>query len=83
MPIYEYQCSTCGDVIEALQRLSDPPLQTCGEHCACGDGAGAVQRVLSVTNISGGARSEGAFSAGADPAMCGSCGRAPGSCAYD
>lgn len=29
MPIYEYQCEACKDVIEAQQSLSDKPLTTC------------------------------------------------------
>ncbi len=29
MPIYEYQCEACQDVIEAQQSLSDKPLTTC------------------------------------------------------
>jgi len=29
MPIYEYQCEACHDVIEAQQSLSDKPLTTC------------------------------------------------------
>lgn len=32
MPIYEYQCLECGKRIEAIQRMSDPPLATC-PHC--------------------------------------------------
>ena len=32
MPIYEYQCLTCGKQTEVLQRLSDAPLETC-EDC--------------------------------------------------
>ena len=32
MPIYEYQCTECGDRIETMQRISDPPLTTC-EKC--------------------------------------------------
>ena len=32
MPIYEYQCTSCGDVSEVLQRMSDSPLTTC-EDC--------------------------------------------------
>lgn len=31
MPIYEYQCQACGERLEALQRLSEPPLATCAE----------------------------------------------------
>ena len=33
MPIYEYQCAACGDLHEALQKISDPPLTDCP---ACG-----------------------------------------------
>ena len=29
MPIYEYVCSECGHALEALQKISDTPLQTC------------------------------------------------------
>jgi len=29
MPIYEYQCQSCGHEHEALQKLSDQPLITC------------------------------------------------------
>lgn len=29
MPVYEYECTECGKVEEALQKLSDPPLQKC------------------------------------------------------
>lgn len=31
MPIYEYQCQACDHRLEALQRLSEPPLTTCPE----------------------------------------------------
>jgi putative FmdB family regulatory protein len=29
MPIYEYQCEACGQITEAWQKFSDPPLTTC------------------------------------------------------
>jgi putative FmdB family regulatory protein len=29
MPIYEYQCKDCGNRLEALQKISDAPLQEC------------------------------------------------------
>lgn len=29
MPLYEYQCQSCGERSEVLQRMSDPPLETC------------------------------------------------------
>lgn len=34
MPIYEYQCKSCGHDMEALQKMSDAPLVTCP---ACGE----------------------------------------------
>lgn len=30
MPLYEYQCTDCGERVEIIQRLSDPP----PAHCA-------------------------------------------------
>ena len=30
MPVYEYQCSQCGEITEAWQKFSDLPLTTCG-----------------------------------------------------
>lgn len=32
MPIYEYQCSSCNQRTEAIQRLDEPPLAIC-PHC--------------------------------------------------
>ncbi len=29
MPIYEYKCSECGSIVEAMQKFSDPPLKEC------------------------------------------------------
>jgi putative FmdB family regulatory protein len=29
MPIYEYQCTSCGEVVEVLQKFSDAPLKKC------------------------------------------------------
>ena len=29
MPIYEYECSNCKFYVEALQKISDPPLRKC------------------------------------------------------
>jgi putative FmdB family regulatory protein len=29
VPIYEYQCADCGHQFEALQKLSDAPLEVC------------------------------------------------------
>lgn len=33
MPLYEYQCTQCGKVEEAIQKFSDAPLTTCN-HCS-------------------------------------------------
>ena len=33
MPIYEYQCQACQHEMEALRKISDPPLEACP---ACG-----------------------------------------------
>ena len=32
MPLYEYQCTQCGEIEEAIQKFSDAPLTTC-RHC--------------------------------------------------
>ncbi len=29
MPIYEYQCQSCGHIYEAIQKISDPALTDC------------------------------------------------------
>lgn len=29
MPLYEYKCQQCKTVLEALQKVSDPPLKNC------------------------------------------------------
>jgi putative FmdB family regulatory protein len=31
MPIYEYECTKCGKMTEAIQRFSDPPLTECSQ----------------------------------------------------
>lgn len=36
MPIYEYVCESCGELTEALRKISDPPLEICP---ACGETA--------------------------------------------
>lgn len=41
MPLYEYQCESCGTVFEVRQKFSDEPLKL---HEACG---GPVHRILS------------------------------------
>jgi len=41
LPLYEYQCSKCGERIEKIQKFSDPPLSVCPR---CG---GKLERLLS------------------------------------
>ncbi|MCK6529965.1 zinc ribbon domain-containing protein [Myxococcota bacterium] len=73
MPIYEYHCETCGERFETMQRLSDPPLETCGALCRDrGDGGGRVRRLMSVSNVGASGRGSGAgYEAG--PPECGRC----------
>jgi putative FmdB family regulatory protein len=41
MPIYEYQCAACGQVVERWQKISDSPLTECP---ACG---GSLHKIIS------------------------------------
>jgi putative FmdB family regulatory protein len=41
MPIYEYECTKCGKLSEAWQKISDPPLTECS---LC---AGRMKKVMS------------------------------------
>lgn len=41
MPLYEYQCQSCGDRTEVIQRMSDAPLTTCDD---CG---GDLKKLIS------------------------------------
>ncbi len=45
MPIYEYRCSDCDQVFEALQRVSEAPLDACRR---CG---GPARRIISAPAI--------------------------------
>ena len=42
MPFYEYQCKSCGRELEAMQKVSDPPMKKC-PHC----GKSQLQRLMS------------------------------------
>lgn len=46
MPIYEYKCGACGAVTDALQKISDPPLEICP---SCG--ASALKRLISAPSF--------------------------------
>jgi putative FmdB family regulatory protein len=41
MPIYEYQCAACGQVVERWQKISDSPLADCP---SCG---GSLHKIIS------------------------------------
>ncbi|WP_456430807.1 FmdB family zinc ribbon protein [Thermosulfuriphilus sp.] len=45
MPIYEYQCESCGKTFEVWQKISDDPLKTCQ---SCG---GTVKKLISHTSF--------------------------------
>jgi len=43
MPIYEYRCRKCGQVIEAMQSIHDRPLRKC-RSCS-----GSLEKIISRT----------------------------------
>jgi len=45
MPIYEYECTQCGQVEEALQNFSDPPLNIC-RNCS-----GTLHKLISQSSF--------------------------------
>ncbi len=45
MPIYEYQCSKCGEIFEAFQKITDLPLTEC-KFCN-----GKVEKLFSHTSF--------------------------------
>jgi putative FmdB family regulatory protein len=45
MPIYEYQCDSCGRQFEVMQRMTEPLLASC-ERCG-----GQVRRLISQTSF--------------------------------
>ena len=45
MPIYEYECQSCGKRTEVLQRMADPPLAACPQ---CG---GEVKKMVSAPAV--------------------------------
>jgi putative FmdB family regulatory protein len=45
VPIYEYECSKCCQITEALQKFSEPPLKDC-PHCS-----GRLKRLMSINSF--------------------------------
>ena len=68
MPIYEYQCQACGELTEALQKMSDPPLTRCP---ACG--AEALRKKVSAAafRLKGGGWYETDFKTGSKKNLAG------------
>ncbi len=46
MPIYEYRCDNCGHELEAIQKMSDPVLESCP-----GCGQDALKRLISAPSF--------------------------------
>jgi len=51
MPIYAYRCEACGHALDALQKISDPPLTECPE---CGAAALKKQLTAAAFRLKGG-----------------------------
>ncbi|MDO8282296.1 MAG: zinc ribbon domain-containing protein [Thermodesulfovibrionia bacterium] len=45
MPIYEYKCTKCNEVIEVIQKMNDEPLSKCNE---CG---GKLKKMITNTSF--------------------------------
>src|SRR5512138_2507862 len=45
MPIYEYECSKCGEKFEVLQKMNDKPLK---KHASCG---GSLTKLISAAGF--------------------------------
>lgn len=77
MPIYEYECKSCGETFEARQKFSDAPLSAC-TRC----GASEVTKLISRTAFS--LKGDGWYQQGygaAKPSACASSSSDSGGCA--
>ena len=45
MPVYEYQCEKCKEIVEVLQKVSDDPLTEC-EKCG-----GKIEKLFNSMNF--------------------------------
>jgi len=77
MPLYEYECESCGIIFEARQKFSDAPLESCRE---CN---GKVQKLISRAGfaLKGGGWYDQGYSAapscaGGEGGGCGGCPKA-------
>jgi putative FmdB family regulatory protein len=49
MPIYEYECQKCGERIEKIQKVADPPLEDCNApECSA---KGTLKKLISKTSF--------------------------------
>ncbi len=69
MPIYEYQCTLCGKELEALQKISEAPLQDCP---ACGEPALKKKVSAAAFRLKGGGWYETDFKTGGKKNLAGS-----------
>ncbi len=76
MPIYEYLCDSCGETVEILQKISDPPPEACPS-----DDGGKLIRILSAHNVGSVASgAAGALCERSDAPTCGGCDMAGTGC---
>ena len=45
MPIYEYECTACHNIIEVFQRMTEEPL------CSCPDCSGSLKKLVSMSSF--------------------------------
>jgi putative FmdB family regulatory protein len=45
MPIYEYECTSCNNTLEVIQRISEQPL------CSCPECSGSLKKLVSVSSF--------------------------------
>lgn len=75
MPIYEYQCTACGQLTEALQKMSDAPLTDCPE---CGKPALKKKVSAAAFRLKGGGWYETDFKSGNKKNLAGDAGKEGG-----
>ena len=80
MPIYEYQCQSCGKALEALQKISDEPLLDCPE---CGQASLKKKVSAAAFRLKGGGWYETDFKTGNKKNLAGGGDAAPASSSGD
>mgnify|MGYP003336790747 CR=1 FL=1 len=85
MPIYAYQCPSCGKSADVLVRGGREPSTTddVPELFNCCDQSGPIVKKLSAPYVARGGVTSVSSRSAPDPGTCGSCGMAPGSCGMD